>query len=258
VPKPTVALFITCLTDQFYPRVGVAVVKVLEKLGWNVIFPQEQTCCGQPFFNNGLEADAARLARRFIEIFEPFEHIVTPSGSCCAVVRHHFPEVLAADPAWHERAGRVGQRTFEFLEFLDKVAGLDPAALGLPKPTTLTYHYTCHLRTLGIRDEPVRFLKDLGNVDFVPLNKTEQCCGFGGTFALKMPHISGAMVEDKVQNIAATGAAVTVCNDAGCSMNIAGMCRRAGVQTRVAHVAELLAEAMGLSVDSLDGGRGHE
>ena len=249
----TVALFITCLSDQFQPHVGVAVVRVLEKLGWRVEFPAAQTCCGQPFFNNGFEADAAKLARRFIEIFEPFEQIVTPSGSCCAVVRHHFAEVLASDPAWLDRATRVGERTFEFLEFLERVEGLDATALGLPKPTTLTYHYTCHLRTLGIRDEPVRFLKALGNVDFIPLCKTEQCCGFGGTFAIKLPHISAAMVEDKVQNIAATGAAVTVCNDAGCSMNIAGMCRRAGVATRVTHVAELVAEAMGLPVESLEG-----
>ncbi len=250
----TVALFITCLTDHFYPRVGVAVVKVLEKLGWRVDFPREQTCCGQPFFNNGLELDAARLARRFIEIFEPYERIVTPSGSCCAVVRHHFPEVLERDGPWLDRARRVGARTFEFLEFLEKTAGFNPAAWRLPEPRKLTYHYTCHLRTLGIRDEPARFLKSIGNVDFVPLSKTEQCCGFGGTFALKLPHISGAMVEDKVQNIRDTGAGTTICNDAGCSMNIAGMCRRAGVDTRVVHAAELIAEAMGLPLGSLEEG----
>lgn len=246
-----VALFVTCLTDQFQPRVGVAVVKVLEKLGWRVEFPKAQTCCGQPFFNNGFSPEAAGLARRFVEIFEPYEHIVTPSGSCCAMVREHFGELLRQDPAWRERAHRVGERTFEFLEFLERVAGVDPSHLDLPRPASLTYHYTCHLRTLGIGEEPERFLKRIGNANFIPLSKTEQCCGFGGTFALKMPHISGAMVEDKAANIRATGAAITVCNDGGCAMNIAGMCHRAKVETRVAHIAEVLAEAMGLNLDSL-------
>ena len=251
MPQPTVALFVTCLTDQFQPRVGVAVVKVLEKLGWRVVFPEEQTCCGQPFFNNGFCEDATRLARRFVEIFEPYEQIVTPSGSCGAMVRQHFPEALAGDAQWVERARCIGQRTFEFLEFLEKVAGFDPAPLSLREPTPLTYHYTCHLRSLGITNGPVEFLQRIGNVKFVPLGKADQCCGFGGSFALKLPHISGAMVEDKVANIRETGATVTICNDAGCAMNIAGMCHRAGVRTRVAHVAEIIAESMGLSIDSL-------
>ena len=249
--QPTVALFVTCLTDQFKPRVGVAVVKVLEKLGWGVEFPQEQTCCGQPFYNNGFAAEAARLARRFVEIFEPYEQIVTPSGSCCAMVRRHFPDALAGDESWSKRAQRIGERTFEFLEFLEKVAGFDPMTLKLREPKRMTYHYTCHLRSLGVTNEPVEFLERITNAQFVPLRGTEQCCGFGGTFALKLPHISAAMVEDKVANIRDTGAAVTICNDAGCAMNIAGMCHRAGVQTRVAHVAEIIAEAMGLSIDSL-------
>jgi L-lactate dehydrogenase complex protein LldE len=166
-------------------------------------------------------------------------------------VRHHFAEALAGDEAWGQRAQRVGERTFEFLEFLEKVAGFDPKKLKLRESTRLTYHYNCHLRSLGIADQLPDLLRRVGNVDFVPLNRTEQCCGFGGTFAIKLPHISAAMVEDKVASIRETGAAVTICNDAGCAMNIAGMCHRAGVQTRVSHVAEIIAEAMGLSTDSL-------
>ena len=249
--QPSVALFITCLTDQFQPRVGVAMVKVLEKLGWRVAFPAEQTCCGQPFFNNGFEDEARRLARRFVEIFEPYPYIVTPSGSCCAMVHEHYQALLADEPEMAARAGAIRGKTFEFLDFLQRIAGFDPASVSLPRETGCTYHYTCHLRSLGIGDEPAAFLQRLGNVRFAPLHKTEQCCGFGGTFALKFPHISGAIVQDKAANIAANKAEVTVCNDAGCAMNIAGMCRRTGVNTRIAHIAELLAEAMGLETGRL-------
>ncbi|HSV14734.1 MAG TPA: (Fe-S)-binding protein [Tepidisphaeraceae bacterium] len=244
-----VALFISCLTDQFYPRVGVAVTKVLEHLGCDVEFPQAQTCCGQPFFNNGFHDDARALARKFVQDFEAYEYIVTPSGSCCAMVREHFPQLLKDDHAYDRGMRYVASRTFEFIEFLDKVLHVDLSQLSLPEPRTITYHYTCHLRGLGVTDQPVRLLRQIGNVEFRPLEKTDQCCGFGGTFAVKYPAISGAIVEDKIKHIAATKAQVTVCNDAGCTMNIAGMCHRAGVETRVRHMAELLAEAMGIEID---------
>jgi L-lactate dehydrogenase complex protein LldE len=145
----------------------------------------------------------------------------------------------------------VRQKTYEFVEFLDKVLRIDLWGVKLPpeKMRKFTYHYTCHLRGLGLKDEGVRLLKSIGGVDFVPLEKTDQCCGFGGTFAVKYPAISGAIVEDKVANIAATGAQTTICNDAGCTMNISGMCHRAGVNTQVQHIAEILAEAYGLDVE---------
>ncbi|WP_428940548.1 (Fe-S)-binding protein [Fontivita pretiosa] len=244
-----VALFITCLTDQFYPRVGVAVTKVLERLGCKVYFPRAQTCCGQPFFNNGFHDEARELARRFIEIFEPYDYIVTPSGSCCAMVREQFHELLHEDHAWEHGLRRVVSRTYEFVEFLDRVLKVDLSGLSLPQPSTVTYHYTCHLRGIGVRDEGVKLLRQMGNVQFVPLEKTDQCCGFGGTFAVKYPAISGAIVQDKVNCIAATAAQVTVCNDAGCTMNISGMCHRRGVDTQVKHIAELIAQAMGLDLD---------
>jgi L-lactate dehydrogenase complex protein LldE len=245
-----VALFITCLNDQFYPHVGVAVTKILEHFGCTVDFPKSQTCCGQPFFNNGYHADARELAKKFIQDFEKFEYIVTPSGSCCAMVREQFHELLHGDHAWEHGLEQVTSRTYEFVEFLDQVLKVDLSKLSLPRPQSITYHYTCHLRGIGVKDQAVNMLRQMGNLNFTPLEKTDQCCGFGGTFAVKYPAISGAIVEDKAQCIAATKAEVTVCNDAGCSMNISGMCHRKGVNTRVKHIAELMCEALGLDVMS--------
>ena len=243
-----VALFITCLTDQFYPHVGVAVTKILERFGCTVHFPAAQTCCGQPFFNNGFHPEARELAKRWIEIFEPYEYIVTPSGSCCAMVREQFEQLLGGDHAWEHGLHRVAPRTFEFVEFLDKVLKVDFSQFKLPGQEKLTYHYTCHLRGIGVKDEGVRLLQQIGGVDFVPMEKTDQCCGFGGTFAIKYPAISGAIVEDKTNCVAATGAQTLVCNDAGCTMNISGMLHRQGQPTRVKHIAELMAEAMGIDI----------
>src|SRR4051812_39564477 len=245
-----VALFITCLTDQFYPHVGVAVTKILEHYGCRVSFPQAQTCCGQPFFNNGFHDEARELAKKMIEDFEGCEYLVTPSGSCCAMVREHFHHLLGGDHAWEHGLHRLVSNTYEFVEFLDKILNVDLSALKLASLESVTYHYTCHLRGIGVKDEGVRLLRQIGNVDFKPLEKTDQCCGFGGTFAVKYPAISGAIVEDKTRCIAATGAGTTVCNDAGCSMNISGMCHRQGVPTRVRHIAALMADALGIDVNS--------
>ena len=245
-----IALFITCLTDQFYPRVGIAVTKILERQGCKVEFPDAQTCCGQPFFNNGFHDEAAKLAKRFIEIFEPFEAIVTPSGSCCAMVREQFHELLKDDPDWAPRMEAVRHKTYEFVEFLTKVLKADLKGMKLPEPESFTYHYTCHQRGLGLRDESVEILKKIDGASFTPLEKTDQCCGFGGTFAIKYPLISKAIVEDKMVCIQQTGAQTTICNDAGCTMNIAGMCHRHGVKTDVKHIAEVLAEAMGIECES--------
>ncbi|HZZ45147.1 MAG TPA: (Fe-S)-binding protein [Tepidisphaeraceae bacterium] len=245
-----VALFVTCLTDQFYPQVGIAVTKILEHLGCRVEFPEAQTCCGQPFFNNGFKGEARELAKRHVRIFEGYDYVVTPSGSCCAMVREQFEHLFHGDAEWEQGMKKVVGNTYEFVEFLEKVLNVDLTQLTLPAPRTVTFHYTCHSRSIGMKDEGVKMLRQIGNVEFRALEKTDQCCGFGGTFAIKYPAISEAIVEDKVQCIAATKASTTVVNDAGCAMNIAGMCNRAGVQTRVTHLAELIAEAMGLDVDS--------
>ena len=247
--RPRVALFITCLTDQFYPQVGVAVTRILEQLGYSVEFPEAQTCCGQPFFNNGFMPESTKLGRRFVEIFEPYDYIVTPSGSCCAMVREQYHELFHDDAAWAPRVDKVRHKTYEFVEFLNDVVKFDTSKLSLPSGDSFTYHYTCHLRGLGVKDEGVEFLKRIGGVDFRPLERTEQCCGFGGTFAIKYPAISGAIVEDKIKNIRDTKANVTICNDAGCTMNISGMCNRHEVPTRVTHIAEILAKAMGIPLE---------
>ncbi len=257
-PKPSaesnkfgrVAIFVTCLTDQFYPQVGIAVTRILERFGCSVEFPEAQTCCGQPFFNNGYHGEAAELAKRMVRIFEPYDYVVTPSGSCCAMVREQFPLLLGDDVAWGPGVRRLHDKTFEFVEFLTKVLDVDVSQLALAAPTRVTYHYTCHQRGLGMRSEATDLLKQLKNVEFRDLEKTDQCCGFGGTFAVKYPAISGVMVADKTRCIRETGAEVLVCNDAGCSMNIGGMCHREGMSTRVRHIAELLAEAMGIDIQS--------
>ncbi|HEY8747156.1 MAG TPA: (Fe-S)-binding protein [Tepidisphaeraceae bacterium] len=250
MPQHNVALFITCLTDQFYPQVGVAVTKILERFGCQVHFPTAQTCCGQPFFNNGFHDEARELARRMMGVFDGYDYIVTPSGSCCAMVREQFHELFHADPAWEAPMHKIVPRTFEFVEFLDKVLKVDLSKFTLPAKEPVTYHYTCHLRGIGVQDEGVRLLKQIGNVDFRPMEKTEQCCGFGGTFAVKYPAISGAIVEDKVDCIAKTQASTLICNDAGCTMNISGMCHRKGMTVRTRHIAEVLADAMGIRYDS--------
>lgn len=243
-----VSLFVTCLTDTFYPRTGIAVVKVLEKLGCTVDFPEAQTCCGQPMWNNGFHDETRTLAKRMIEVFEASEYVVTPSGSCAAMVRDYYAEAFEAsgEHAWHDRAERLAAKTYEFVEFLVKVLKADLAGLGASWPEKVTYHYSCHLRGIGVTDEAVRVLRQIGGIDYQPLPKMDQCCGFGGTFAMKYPAISGTMVRDKVECIRSTGAPVCVSNDAGCTMNIAGACRREGCDTRFKHIAEIIAEGLGL------------
>jgi L-lactate dehydrogenase complex protein LldE len=161
------------------------------------------------------------------------------------MVREQYPRLFENDPVWESHCRKVAGRTFEFVEFLTVVLKVDLSPYTLPEPLDLTYHYNCHLRGLGIRDQAERMLRQIGNVNLRPMEKTDQCCGFGGTFAVKYPRISQAMVDDKVACIAKTGAGTLVCNDAGCSMNISGMCHRKGMETRVTHIAEIIARAIG-------------
>ncbi len=240
----SVSLFVTCLTDLFYPEVAVAVVRVLRRLGVTVDFPAAQTCCGQPALNSGYIEDARAVAARMIDIFEKSQTVVTPSGSCCSVVREHFPHLFEHDAAMHARAVALAGKTFEFVEFLEKVLKVDWSAWNLSYPAVATYHYSCHLRGLGMVDEATRLLDKIAGLEQRPLEKLEQCCGFGGTFAVKYSDISGAMVKDKAACIGATGADILVCNDGGCTMNIEGACRRAGLSLRVRHIAQILNEAM--------------
>lgn len=241
-----VAMFVTCLTDTFYPRSGIAVVKVLEHLGCEVVFPKAQTCCGQPMFNNGFGPEAKQLARHLIKVFEPYEHVVTPSGSCAAMIRDYYGETFEHDPAYKRVAVDLGARTFEFVEFLVNVLKVDLNRFDVRWPGTATYHYSCHLRGIGVTDEALRLMKQIRDLEVRPLEKAEQCCGFGGTFAMKYPQISGEIVRDKVRCIAETGAGTVISNDAGCTMNIAGACRREGCAVQFKHLAEVIAEGMGL------------
>jgi len=240
-----VSLFVTCLTDLFYPDVGECVVRILRRLGHKVVFPEEQTCCGQPALNSGFVEDFKAVATRMIRIFEDAEVVVTPSGSCCSIVREYYPQVFEGDPVMHAKAVAMAGKTFELVEFLQKQLKVDWSGWGLRYPGVATFHYSCHHRGIDMSPEDViGLIRQFGDLEFRPLEKMEQCCGFGGTFAVKYGDISGAMVRDKVECIKATGAKLLICNDGGCTLNIAGALRRQDIDIEVRHIAHLLDTAM--------------
>jgi L-lactate dehydrogenase complex protein LldE len=245
-PPMNVSLFITCLGDSFYPRSGIAAVKVLEHLGCTVDFPAAQTCCGQPMYNNGHHADARALAARMVRVFAGSERVVTPSGSCAAMIREYYPGLFADDPRGLAAAKALATKTYEFSEFLIKVLNVDLERLGVRWEGLATYHYSCHLRGLHLTDETPRLLAQIAALDYVPLDKAEQCCGFGGTFAAKYPQISGSMVRDKVACIKAAGVPTVISSEPGCTMNIAGACRRESIAASFKSLPEIIAEGLGL------------
>lgn len=229
-----VALFVTCLADTLYPEVGKATVTVLERLGVEVAFPLEQTCCGQLHGNSGYPAEAAGLARRFVEVFEPYDAVVTPSGSCAAQVREHVPGLLGGDDHG------VPARTWELSQFLTGVLGIDD--VGSRYAGSVAYHPTCHsLRLLGVGDAPLRLLRGVPGLELVDLPDAEECCGFGGTFAVKNADVSVAMLDEKLAAIAASGAEAVCACDSSCLMHIGGGLRRRGSAVRTVHLAEILA-----------------
>jgi len=229
-----VALFVTCLTDTLFPEVGKATVTVLERLGIEVVFPAEQTCCGQMHANAGYPDEAKQLARRYVEIFAPYDAVVTPSGSCAAQVREHIPALLEGDD------GGVPVRTWELSQFLTGVLGVD--AVGSTFEGTVAYHPTCHsLRLLRVGDAPLRLLRAVPGLELVDLPDAEECCGFGGTFAVKNADVSGAMLDEKLAAIAASGADTVCACDSSCLMHIGGGLHRSGSTVRAAHLAEILA-----------------
>ncbi len=239
-PKTRASIFITCLVDQFYPQVGEAMVKVLGEQGVKLAFPQAQTCCGQPAFNSGFRSQARTLAKRFISIFEGEDFVVAPSGSCASMVRVFYPDLFKNDAAMLERARGLGARVYEFSEFLVKVLGVEDVNgrhLG-----TVAYHPSCHLlRELGVRTEPQQLLQNVRGIELKYLPDAEQCCGFGGSFAVKYPHISGSILQRKLDCIRKSGAETLVANDAGCLMHMAGGLKRQGIPVRARHIAEILA-----------------
>lgn len=229
---------ITCLGDALFPDVGVATVRLLRRLGVAVGFPAAQTCCGQPHFNSGYHDDARALARHTIQAFAGVEKVVTPSGSCAAMVKREYPELFAHDAVWQRRALDLAARTHELADFLVNVLGLED--VGARFEGRATYHMACHLRALGLLTEPERLLKRVRGLELVPLERADECCGFGGSFSVRYPEISGAMVKDKADFIEKTGVDVVVATDAGCLMNIGGCLRRRGGRVRTLHLAEVL------------------
>jgi L-lactate dehydrogenase complex protein LldE len=229
---------ITCLGDVLRPEVGRATVNLLRRLGHEVTFPKAQTCCGQPLYNSGFADLARRQAQYTIDVFKDDCPVVTPSGSCAAMVKVEFPHLLHDDRAWHARAEELAARTFELSDFL--VNRLKVTDVGARYDGKVTYHYACHLRALSQTDEVERLLAHVRGATYVPLSRQDQCCGFGGSFSVRYPQISGAMVQDKCQCILATEADAVISTDTGCLMNIGGRLRRLEKPVEVLHLAELL------------------
>ena len=236
-----VSLFITCLVDQLWPSVGAGAVEVLRRAGCEVVFDERQTCCGQPAFNTGYRGEARRLARRFIEIFEEggADAIVSPSGSCTAMA-HHFRELFADDEGWRRRADRLAERTYEFGSFLVNVLKVED--VGASFRGRVTWHDACHgLRDLNVREEPRRLLRNVRGAEFVELPNADACCGFGGTFSVKYPEISVAILDNKIDAIEKAGVRAVVSGDASCLMQIGGRLTRQNSAVKTMHLAELLA-----------------
>lgn len=242
--KP-VSLFVTCMIDMLYPDTGMAVVDVLEHLGVRVSFPMAQTCCGQPGFNAGYRDEARHVGLQFLEAFSEAEVIVTPSGSCAAMVRHEYPALFSDEPELRQRADRLASITWEFTEYLVDGLGITDPASALPSPRRFAFHDACHgLRILGIGPQGRTLVSNLGNAEVVELFESEVCCGFGGLFSVKMPAVSGAMLRSKIEAIEAAPAGCILTCDASCMTHLNGGLSRAGSSKRVQHVADLLAEAI--------------
>ena len=234
-----VALCVTCLVDQVLPEIGVATVQLLRRAGCAVEFPQTQTCCGQPFFNSGFKQEAVDLAKRVVEIFEPYAAVVLPSGSCTAMIRVEYPHLLEPWPEWRERALALAAKTFELSQFLTHQARWQPAPSAAAP--NAAYHDSCHMcRLLQVRQEPRRLLQAVG-CSLGEMSEADRCCGFGGLFSLRLPEVSNAMSAEKLRQAAQTGAAVLVTADPGCLLQIRGLDAASGLQ--VEHLATVLEEA---------------
>jgi len=236
-----VSLFVTCLVDQLWASVGTSSVEVLRRAGCEVEFDERQTCCAQPAFNTGYRSEAREVAKRFIQIFEESkaEAIVSPSGSCTAMV-HHYPELFADEPSWLKRAQSIAERTHELTAFLVRVLKIED--VGATWRGRLTWHDACHgLRDLNLKSEPRSLIRNVRGAEFVELDNAESCCGFGGTFSVKYPEISVAILDQKIEAIERANLDAVVAADASYLMQIGGRLSRKGSKVRVMHLAELLA-----------------
>ena len=235
-----VGLFVTCLVDLFRPSVGFAAVKLLEQAGCTVAVPAAQTCCGQPAYNSGDKADTKAIARQVIDAFDGFDYVVAPSGSCAGMIKQHYLELFADEPALYQRAQHLAQRCYELVSFLTDVLKLE--RVDARYDGVATYHDSCSgLRELGVKTQPRKLLSSVAGLTLKELPGAEVCCGFGGTFCIKYPEISDRMVADKAADIAATGADTLLAGDLGCLLNMAGKLTRLGKEVRVRHIAEVLA-----------------
>ena len=235
-----VQLFITCLTDSFFPKTGEAIVDILQRLGIGVDFARDQTCCGQPQFNAGLRKDARAVAEHTIKVFEKTTgDIVSPSGSCTHMFRHNYPELFEGDAVWYPRAKALSERVFEFTEYLvDKLGVTD---VGAHWNGTLTYHPTCHtLRGLKVDKQPRELLANVKGATLIDLPHAEECCGFGGIMSVEHPELSAEWLKRKINNLEATQSPTLVVTDAGCLMHIAGGLNRQKKKQKVVHIAEIL------------------
>ncbi len=227
-----VSIFVTCIVDQLFPRVGLAMADLLERLGYQVDFPADQTCCGQPAFNTGYRDEARQVARHFLKVFSHARYIVVPSGSCTSMIAHHFHDLLPEDSAVPP--------VYELSQFLLEVAKVED--VGARMTDVVTYHDSCHaLREFGIKAGPRRLLANVRGLELREMDAAEECCGFGGTFSVKLPEISGGMARTKVESILRTGARTVVSADSSCLMQIQGALSRAGLPLRTMHLAEVLA-----------------
>ena len=236
----SVSLFVTCLVDQLFPPVGLAMAEVLERIGYSIDFRQGQTCCGQPAFNSGHREPAREVARYFLDTFEDAEYVVVASGSCCSMISHHYADLFGNDSKMMERVHAMEAKTFEFSRFLLDVAEVDDVGAKLNR--VATYHDSCHaLRELGIKKGPRQLLSKVEGLELREMSIAEECCGFGGTFSVKFAEISGAMANTKIESIKQTGADLVVSIDSSCLMQLEGTMRKQGLAVTTMHLAEVLA-----------------
>lgn len=238
-----VSLFIPCLVDQFQPRTAANMVRVLKSLGLQPDYSKKQTCCGQPFFKAGYWKKAVPLAQNIIEIFRDAEFVIAPSGSCVNMIRSGYLQLFQNNPAWLPAARQLSQKVFEFSEFLIHI--LQVEKLGALFEARVTYHDSCQVnRALGISAEPRRLLKNVQGLEFVEMDQSDICCGFGGIFAFKFPRVAASMVAEKVENIVASGAEVVTGCEISCLMHIDGYIRKMGIPVRAMHLADILAQGL--------------
>jgi L-lactate dehydrogenase complex protein LldE len=233
-----VSLFVTCLGEVFYQDVAKDVVEVLERLGCEMDMPRGQVCCGQPAYNSGYRKEAVKAAKQMITAFADSEYIVTPSGSCAAMFKE-YPGLFKDDQTWKEKAQAIADKTYEFTQFIVNVLGVED--VGAAYPAKATYHTSCHmLRLLNEKETPYTLLKNVKGLELNPLENSYDCCGFGGTFAVKMAAISEQMVDEKVRHVEESTAEVLIGADSACLMNIGGRIKRKGTQVEVKHIAQIL------------------